>query len=75
MTQLGALRRNASEVSFEVVGAEARQQEQVVITLSQQEYRLLQQAFSAAQLHPGCSEAARKQFADLGWAIHCQTQY
>lgn len=33
---------------------------QVVITLSEADYRLLQQALCAAQIHPGCSESARK---------------
>lgn len=50
-------------------------EKQVVITLSEADYRLLQQALCAAQIHPDCSEAARKKFADLGWAIHFQTQY
>lgn len=54
---------------------EKKKDEQVVITLSERDYRLLQQAFSAAQLHPGCSEAARQEFADLGWAIHCQVNH
>lgn len=50
-------------------------EKQVVITLSEADYRLLQQALCAAQIHPDCSDVARKQFADLGWAIHHQTQY
>ena len=53
----------------------AMNEKQVVITLSEADYRLLQQALCAAQIHPDCSEAARKKFADLGWAIHFQTQY
>lgn len=49
--------------------------EEVVITLSKKDYRLLQAAISAAQNHPGASEEARQAWADIGWAIHYQTQY
>ena len=54
---------------------EKKEEKQVVITLSESEYRLLQQALCAARIHPDCSEAARDQFASIGWAIHCQIKH
>lgn len=49
-------------------------EKQVTLTLSEADYRLLQQALCAAQIHPGCSESARKKVADLGWDIYCQVK-
>lgn len=54
---------------------EKKKDEPVVISLSMRDYRLLQTAICAAQIHPGCSESVRQEFADLGWAIHCKVNH
>lgn len=51
---------------------EKKKDEQVVITLTQQQYRLLHVALSAAESHPAYSMERRHEIGRLGWAIHCQ---
>lgn len=48
--------------------------ENVTISLTNRQYRLLQQSISVAQIHPDCSVTARNEFANLGWDIHKQVK-
>lgn len=54
---------------------EKKKDEQVVITLSQKEYRLLQTALCAAECHPAYSIERRNEIGRLGWTIHCQVDH
>ena len=48
--------------------------EEITITLSSHQYRLLQSAISAAQIHPSASDNYKDAWAALGWEIHNQIE-